>query len=143
MRKRLLERNAPPEWNVKVLTETDFWLFCAADGVVVREAPTELHGFRLKQRDRHVIFINSRLRGAERSFVLWHEWAHHLLHPPGIQFFHGYDSLTETEADAFAACALIPRPLLGHYWPSEIAELYGYPTDLIEFRQDIFDQWKL
>ncbi len=143
MRKRLLERNAPPEWNVKVFTDSDFWMLCAAAEIVVHEAPLERHGFQLKQHSRHIIFINSRLSGAERSFVLWHEYAHHLLHPPGVQFFHGYASLVEDEADAFAACALIPRPLLSHYWPSEIADLYGYPFDLVAFRQDIFDCWKL
>lgn len=143
MRKRLLERNAPPEWNVRAFTDSDFWMLCAADGIIVQEAPLERHGFQFKQRNQHVIFINSRLRGAERSFVLWHEYAHYLLHPPGIQFFHGYESQVENEADVFAACAMIPRSLLEHYWPSEIADLYGYPVDLVAYRQDLFERYKL
>lgn len=143
MRKQLLERNAPPEWNVKVLTETDFWILCASARILVEEVPISRHGFRI-ERDRYsVIFVNNRLRGAERMFVLWHELAHVFLHPPGIQFFHGYNSQTEDEADTFAVCSMIPRPLLDHYWPSEIAELYGYPPDMVEFRRDIFDRWKL
>lgn len=143
MRKQWMERNAPAEWNVRVLTEDDFWLLSAAAGIVVHEVPIERLGVHFKRRHQHLIFINDRLRGVERRFVLWHELAHCYLHPPGIQFFHGFDSLVETEADVFAVCALIPRPALLHYWPSELADLYGYPPDLIEFRQSVWDRWRL
>lgn len=143
MRKKLIEKNTPPEWNIRPLTEDDFWDYCRADGIVVREMPLERLGLHFKRHNRPVIFIHDRLRGPERLFVLFHELAHFWLHPPGIQFFQGYETSIEQEADAVAACALIPLTTLRHYWPGEIAELYGYPLDLIEFRQSIFDAWGL
>ena len=143
MRIKLIERNAPPGWNIRVFTEEDFWFLCAQQQIQVHEVPLERLGMHLTRRDRHVIFVSDRLRGAEKQFVLWHEFGHGLLHPAGIRFFQGYDSLVEQEADAFAACAMIPRTVVQHCWPSEIADLYGYPEDLIQFRFDLFEMWKL
>jgi Zn-dependent peptidase ImmA (M78 family) len=143
LRIHFLERSAPPEWNCRVLTEDDFWFYCNAFRVFVHEVPLERLGVHFSRPNHGVIFINDRLRGVERQFVLWHELGHHLLHPPGIQFFQGYGQQVEQEADAFAACALVPRSLLQHYWPSELTDLYGYPADLVELRQSLFDVWGL
>jgi hypothetical protein len=49
----------------------------------------------------------------------------------------------EFEANVIASCALIPRPMLEHYWPSEIAEEYGYPAWLIKFRQTLLEYWEI
>lgn len=141
MRKKLIEKNTPAEWNIRVLTEDDFWSYCDLSRIVVSELPIERHGLHFKRRGAHHIWVSNRLRGPRRNFVLWHELAHFWLHPPGIQFFRSWEDAIEKEADAVAACAMIPRTLLNHYWDSEIAELHGYPLSLVELRRTIFDLW--
>lgn len=142
MRKKLIERNTPVEWNVRRLTEDDFWTYCDESKIIVRETPLERAGMHFQRNGQNVIFVRQGLRGSDRLFVLYHELAHFWCHPPGIQFFQGYNDRIEREADAVAACALIPRTMLSHYWPTEIAELFGYSPDLIQFRKDIFEFWE-
>lgn len=91
----------------------------------------------------YVTAICGHERRAERLFIAFHELAHHWLHPPGIQMFHGFGRRVEFEADVVAACALIPKTVLTHYWPSEIAELHGYTYDLVNFRCEVFDRWRI
>ena len=143
MRRGLLLKNTPPEWNVRVLTEDDFWQHCDGAGIVVREAQIEQSGLYLFNDGRPQIYLNDELRGAERLFVAFHELAHHWLHPPRIQFFRGWKKAVEVEADIVAACAMVPQTLLAHYWPGEIAELYGYPHGLVELRREVFDRWRI
>lgn len=143
MRRDLLVRNTPPEWNIRVLTQDDFDYYCDRAGIVVREMPIEQPGLYFFRNGRPQIFINDELRGAERLFVGFHELAHHWLHPPGVQMFYGWAKQIEVEADIVAVCCLIPKTTLTHYWPSEIAELYGYPHRLVDLRCEVFDKWKI
>jgi len=143
MRRDLLLRNTPPEWNVRVLTQDDFDYYCDQAGIIVIEAPLEQPGLYIHSNGQPQIFINNLLRGTERLFVGFHELAHHWLHPPGVRMFFGWSKQLELEADIVAACALIPKTILTHYWPSEIIELYGYPYDLVTRRCEVFDKWKI
>jgi Zn-dependent peptidase ImmA (M78 family) len=143
MRRGLLLRNTPPEWNVRVFTEDDFYWHCDRAGIIVREVSLEQPGLYICRDGPPQIFLDDELRGAERLFVGFHELAHHWLHPPWIQLFRGLEESVETEADVVAACALIPKTILTHYWPSEIAELYGYPPSLVEYRREVFDRWRI
>jgi Zn-dependent peptidase ImmA (M78 family) len=144
VRRQLLFRNTPDEWNIKVHTLEDFYIFCAANSIIVHEdKPLERTGLYLIYEGESHIFIDSRLRGHEKTFVCLHELGHFLLHPLGIQFFTGMSSTVEYEADVVAVCAMIPRPLLRSHWPGEIVEEYGYEIELVEFRQEIFDIWRI
>ena len=143
MRRDLLLHNTPPEWNVKVLTQDDFDYYCDRAGIAVKETPLELPGLYICRDSQPQIFLSDELRGFERLFIAFHELAHHWLHPPGVQMFHGLSNRVEYEADVVAACALIPKTTLTHYWPSEIADVYGYTHDLITFRCEIFDRWRI
>jgi Zn-dependent peptidase ImmA (M78 family) len=143
VRRDLLLQNTPPEWNVRVLTQDDFDYYCDRAGIAVREVPLELPGLYICRDGQPQIFLSDELRGAERLFIAFHELAHHWLHPPGVQMFHGFGRRVELEADAVAACCLIPKTVLTHYWPSEIAELHGYTHDLVNFRCEIFDRWRI
>jgi Zn-dependent peptidase ImmA (M78 family) len=125
------------------LTQDDFDYYCDRAGIIVREVSLELPGLYICRDGRPQIFLSDELRGAERLFIAFHELAHHWLHPPGIQMFHGFGTRVELEADAVAACALIPKTVLTHYWPSELADLYGYAHDLVNFRCEIFDRWRI
>lgn len=139
MRRDLILRNTPPGWNVRIFTEADFYKHCDGASIFVREVPLEQPGLYIHPQ----IFINDKLRSAEKLFVSFHELAHHWLHPPGVQMFRGWRGRVELEADAVAVCCLIPKTILTHYWPSEIAELYGYPHDLITLRCEVFDRYRI
>lgn len=143
MRRSLLLRNTPPEWNVKVLTQDDFDYYCDRAGIVVREVSLEQPGLYIRSGGRPQIFLNNELRGANRLFVEFHELAHHWLHPTGVRMFLGWGKEIEIEADIVAVCCLIPKTVLTHYWPSEIAEIYGYSHDLVGLRCEVFDRWRI
>jgi Zn-dependent peptidase ImmA (M78 family) len=143
VRRSLLFQNTPPEWNVRVLTQDDFDFYCDRAGIVVSEVSLEQPGLYIFRDGRPQIFISDELRGVEKLFVSFHELAHYWLHPPGVRMFFGWGKEIEIEADAVAVCCLIPKTVLTHYWPSEIAELYGYPHDLVTLRCEIFDRWRL
>lgn len=143
MRKKLIERNMPPEWNCRVLTEDDLITFCDQLNVDIIDGPLEQPGCRIPYRGRTQLYLNNRLRGHDRLYVGFHEWGHCAIHPPRIQFFCGLNRSIEFEADAIAACALIPRPLITHYWPEEIAEEYLYPDWMIKFRQTLLKYWEI
>lgn len=143
VRKSLL-KNCPPEWNVRVLTRDDFYSHCDAGGIQLHEdVQIEQPGLYMVYDGRPHIFIDERLRGAERLFVQFHELAHYWIHPSGIKFFLGWERSIEQEANIIAACALIPRTVLEHYWPAELVELYGYSNKLIETRRAILERWKI
>lgn len=143
MRKEMILRNTPPEWNVRALTEADFWDYCDTAKIIVREIPLEQPGCRIVHRGQSHIFLSDQLRGVERLHVMYHELGHHWLHPPRVQFFRGWNKKIELEANTVAACALIPRTMLAHYWPSEIIEEFGYPASLIEFRKSLLTYWEI
>jgi len=143
MRRGLIEKNTPPEWNIRVLTDDDFQQYCDADGIVVREIQVEQPGLYMICDGAPTIFIDETLRGSERLFVAFHELAHHWMHPPGIQMFFGLAKIVELEADVVAICSLIPKSVLIHHWPSEIVELFGYSHWMVHFRCEIFDRYKI
>ena len=141
MRRSLIKR-LPPEWNIRVLTLDDFYSYCDQAGIYLHEDnQLEQPGIFMVYDGQPHIFIDQELRGEDRLFVSFHELGHYWLHPPGIQFFLGWHGRADKEADVVAACALIPLPTLRHFWPSEIVELYGYSSELVELRQAIFDRW--
>jgi len=143
VRRSLVENGAPPEWNVRVMTVDDFYSYCDRDGIVVSEKPLGQFGLYMLRDGRPEIHLHELLSGADWLFVGFHELAHHWLSTMRIQFFQGRDMEPEYEADAVAACAMIPRPLLACCQPSEIAELYGYSPNLINLRREIFDRWQI
>ena len=143
MRRDLITNRTPPEWNVRVLTEDDFYEYCDEAGITVREAQIEQPGLYMMCDGKPHIILNDTLRGAERLFVGFHELAHYWLHPPGLRMFFGWAKQIEIEADIVAVCSLIPKTILTHYWPSEIAEVYGYPYNLVSLRCEVFDRWRI
>lgn len=110
--------------NERRLVESDLDLLCERDRIRILPQHVET-SFYMSVMDQHFIVIPKRLRGLKREFVIWHEIGHHLLHggrDAGTQaFWFGLnESKNETEANAFATVALIPRPALCSYdWLEE------------------------
>lgn len=112
-------------WNERPLGEDDFYRICRRLKVSVIEMPLRTGGFYYRVMGRDYIAIDSRLSGAKKLLVQFHELAHFLLHTPesgATANFHGVGRKTrqESEADAFALCALIPKTRLAQRTPDEL-----------------------
>ena len=130
-------------WNERRLDESDLYELCGRFNVVVDELPLTTAGFYYRVMGRDFIAVNSRLTGAERLAVMFHEFAHFLFHTadsaPAAEFHHvGRRTRKECEADVFAACAVLPRPLLENRTIEDLLE-DGYPADLVNERFRILD----
>ena len=124
------------QWNSRPLTEDDFFKLCRKHKVTVLEMPLQVGGFYYCVLGRHYIAIDSRLSPWKKLFVMFHEFGHFLMHAPdrGVTAnFHGIGGRTrkEIEADAFATCALLPRPLIESRSFQELVEEDGYTEDLV------------
>lgn len=130
-------------WNRKPLTEDDFFRLCHKHKITVLEMPLRVGGFYYCMLGRHYIAVNSRLRSTAKLFVMFHEFAHYLLHAPdaGVTAsFHGVGRKTrkELEADAFATCALIPRPMIESRTMQELTEEDGFPQEIVSVRLELY-----
>ncbi|MGD9561767.1 MAG: ImmA/IrrE family metallo-endopeptidase [Pyrinomonadaceae bacterium] len=125
------------------MTEEDFYRLCRRHRVTVQEMPLRVSGFYYSMLGRHYIAVNSRLRQPRKLFVMFHEFAHYLIHAPDggtTANFHGIGKRTrkEVEADVFAACALIPRPMVERLSVSDLIEIEGLPEDIVRQRVEVF-----
>jgi Zn-dependent peptidase ImmA (M78 family) len=132
-------------WNERVLTRHDFYTICRDDGVLVRDASMRWSGLYMVCEEVPVIVLNDRLVGPDRIVVGWHELGHHLMHLPGMAFFCGDSTKrkVEFEAQRFAACALIPQPVLASMHVEEIEQDYGYSRELVQFRMRLFQRLRI
>lgn len=131
-------------WNQKPLTLDDFYRLCKRHQVKVQEMPLRVSGFYYCLRGGHYIAINSRLRPHKKLFVMFHEFAHYLMHAPdtGVTAnFHGVGKKTrkEAEADAFALCAIIPKTWIESRSVAEIADEEGIPEDILRERLAVYE----
>jgi Zn-dependent peptidase ImmA (M78 family) len=130
------------DWNERPLTERDFYRLCRRHKVSVEEMPLRVGGFYYSLMGGHYIAIDSRLPPGKKLFVMFHEFAHFLLHTPDATAtanFHGIGrrNRKENEADAFALCALIPQTDLS---PDGIAKLTldeSTDMEMLEKRLDL------
>jgi len=131
------------DWNRRVLTEDDFYRLCRRFKITVQEMPLSVSGFYYCMKRRHFIAIDSKLPTQKKLFVMFHEFAHFLMHVPdtGVTAnFHGIGKKTrkEIEADAFALCALIPRTWIETRSEQEMIEGEGISLEMLRTRTEIF-----
>ena len=130
-------------WNQRRLTEADFYVLCRRHKITIQEMPLRVGGFYYCLMGGHYIAIDSKLAPDKKLFVMFHEFAHFLMHAPdsGVTAnFHGVGRKTrkESEADLFAAVALIPRTWLETRTPHEIATEEGIDPETVAERFQIF-----
>jgi Zn-dependent peptidase ImmA (M78 family) len=123
-------------WNRKPLTEDDFFALCLRKKITVVEMPLETNGFYYCVKGRHFIAVDSRLEPYKKLLVMFHEFAHYLMHAPdsGVTAnFHGIGRKTrkESEADAFALCALMPEKWISEGTIYRIADEDGIPPWMV------------
>lgn len=132
-------------WNERSLSEEDFYRLCRRHRVTVQEMPLRVSGFYYCMLGRHFIAINSRLRGHAKLFVMFHEFAHFLMHAPDTGTtanFLGVGKKTrkEKEADLFALCAIIPKTRLALDLIEELIDEEGFTRELIYERIKLFHE---
>lgn len=131
-------------WNKKPLTELDFYKLCRRRRITVVEMPLATNGFYYCVKRRHFIAISSKINGPKKLFVMFHEFAHYLMHAPDTGTtanFHGVGKKTrkEAEADTFAMCALIPKPWIETRSFQEIVEDEGIPVEMLRERIAVYE----
>ena len=128
-------------WNERPLTDEDFQRICRRLNVTVEEMPLRVGGFYYRVKGRDYIVIDSRLTGIAKRMVQFHELGHLLFHVPasGVTAnFHGFGHKTrvEREADLFAVCAVLPRPMIETHSLAELID-DGIPADTVAERLQI------
>lgn len=135
-------------WNKRPLTEADFDRLCRKHKIAVTEMPLKVSGFYYCVMGRHFIAIDSRLSPQKKLFVMFHEFAHYLLHAPSgsaTANYHGIGKRTrvEMEADSFALCALMPLEWVTSGRIAELAADSGYDPELVSERLAVFTAYGL
>jgi Zn-dependent peptidase ImmA (M78 family) len=132
------------QWNKRALTEGDFYKLCKRRRITVVEMPLRTSGFYYCVLGRHYIALDSRLPNQKKLFVMFHEFAHYLMHAPdaGVTAnFHGVGKKTrkEAEADAFALCAIIPKTWIESRTVYEIIDDEGIPEAILKERLSLYE----
>lgn len=130
-------------WNQKPLSEEDFYRLCRRFRVKVTEMPLRTDGFYYRVMGEDYIAVNSRLPEPVKLFVLFHELGHFLFHTPesgATANFHGVGGCDrkEQEADVFALCALLPRPMIEGQSVADLVDASGLPAEKVAKRFRIF-----
>jgi Zn-dependent peptidase ImmA (M78 family) len=133
-------------WNKRPLREDDFFRLCSRKKITVVEMPLRTNGFYYCVRGGHFIAVDSRLETHRKLLVMFHEFAHYLMHAPDTNAtasFHGIGTKTrkELEADIFALCALVPKPWLEDGRLREAAADEGIPGEIVTERIDVFERY--
>lgn len=104
-----------PHFNLRAITEEDFWKAAKKSRIVVRELPLLVDGYYQRKRGRHFILIDKKLTGLRWLHTALHEFCHFLFDEPvndeALYRRGGEDAdRREKTADAFALIALLPFP---------------------------------
>lgn len=110
--------------------------------------PLRVSGFYYCAMGRHFIAVDSRLSPQKKLFVMFHEFAHFLLHAPSgaaTANYHGIGKRTraEIEADSFALCALMPVAWVTSGRIAELGADAGYDIEMIDDRLSVFERYGL
>ena len=129
-------------WNERVLGIDDFHKMSRRFRITVHEMPLTVGGFYYRAMGKDFIAIDSRLPERQKLAVMFHELGHFLLHAPetgATASFHHVAGLTreECEADVFALCAILPRPLIESRSVQDLID-DGFPPKLVRDRIGLF-----
>lgn len=132
-------------WNERPLTEADFYRLCRRYKITVFEMPLSIGGFYYQYKGGDYIALDCRLTGKMQLHVMFHEFAHYLMHVPNANetaSFHGRGRKTrkEQEADRFALVALIPRGVLEMRSVDELID-EGFGPDMVWKRIEVYERY--
>lgn len=136
------------KWNERPLTEADFYRLCRRLKIVVIEMPLRTKGFYYCVKGKHYIAIDSRQKGIDKLFVMFHEFAHFLRHIPDRNVTANFSGIgqrnfKEEEADIFAYCALLPLTWVKTKTLRELVEDECFDLDFVVKRKEIYENYKI
>jgi Zn-dependent peptidase ImmA (M78 family) len=131
-------------WNERRLGESDALGLCRRFGITFLEMPLTTRGFYFRLQGKDHIAVDSGLSETQRTFVIFHELGHYLLHAPAsgaAANFHrvGERTRTEREADLFALCALVPRDMVENSIFQEMPSGHDLEPEQIADRLEIYE----
>lgn len=129
--------------NERPVTERDVRRVAGRVGVEIVEGDVGVPGLYLPYGGAFFIVIHPALPGVMRLWVLMHELSHHLLHDTGMQMFdRRFETKADRQANFISALALLPTPTVKTRSFAELLE-EGYPRELLWFRKEIYEQFKI
>lgn len=122
-------------WNEKVLNEDAGLHYCRQNKICVVDDRREEYGRIVFYKGYAFILINPKLELAMRTWVLFHEIGHFILHSPhSSKFCPLLKRKSDREANYVAAVAMMPKAAIEGKTFAEIQEEFGYPDELITIR---------
>lgn len=128
-------------WNERPLASDDLYNLFRRFRITLQEMPLAVGGFYYRAMGKDCIAVDSRLPEKEKLAVMFHELGHFLFHAPetgATASFHHIAGLTreECEADVFALCAILPKPLIQRCSAQDLMD-DGFPPKMVEDRLGI------
>jgi hypothetical protein len=126
-------------WNLQALDLTSAMSGISRNNIILLNTKMKWHGLYTIIDGQATIVLNDELSGPYRTFVLFHEMVHAWLHSSDVSFCEPKRRVSpkEIQAHVFAAVAMVPQCFLERFTASEMAQMFAYPPDLIQFRQQI------
>jgi hypothetical protein len=111
----MLDSLAPYGFNQRIMTEDDFFHICEIEKITVTFIPKKFSFWTSIDGESH-IGISDRLKGLKKTFVMFHELAHHFRFSgediDQIHFYNANRRKHEFEADALATISIYPLGVL-------------------------------
>lgn len=125
--------------NEHPLSDEHFDIIIEKEKIILIRENLKWDGLYLVYNEHPVIYLKATLEGTKKTFVAWHEMAHHWLHEPSLQLFHPNLTTidkTEYQASVVAACALIPLIYVESFSENELLELFH--RQVVDFRLQLY-----
>jgi Zn-dependent peptidase ImmA (M78 family) len=138
-----------PDFNVKAVTEFDFWRAAKKEKIVVRSMPLLVDGYYQKKNGKHYILISSYLKEAKWLHTALHEFFHYLFHVPATEGEALYrracgdpQDPRERLADAFALVCIMPLPELQELQKEDLSDS-PWLSQLVAYRFAVLSDFGL
>lgn len=135
-----------PGWNKRIHTEQDAYDFCDRHEITVHETLSinDLGEYRV-HKGYPFILLHKFISDRYRTWVLFHEITHFILHPTVISKFS--DEVTkrkaEKEANFVSAILMMPKPFICKKTLAEIQEELGCARKIILYRKVLADSERI
>lgn len=130
-----------PDWNKRIHYDKDAYDFCDQREIIIHETlNVDVGGYRI-HKGQPFILLHKYLDSRYRTWVLFHEIAHYILHPTLIAQFSDevVKRKVEKEANFVSAILMMPKPFIDKKTLAEIQDELGCARKIILYRKVICD----
>lgn len=130
-------------WNKKTIGEAETYRLAKRLKVRIQEMPLRVPGFYMTMRGVSFICVDERLSQLLKLKIKLHELGHHILHTGQPHFYRLDPSMKEEcEAEVFALCCLLPRPIVKTKTLTELVDIEGFDPEMVWERWEIYEKYK-